>query len=71
MASKPVPAWASEFGAKSWAQILLKYVLAHPAVTCVIPATGKVKNLVENVGAGIGPLPDAKQRQLIISAIGD
>ena len=69
MASKPVPAWASEFGARSWAQILLKYVLAHPAVTCVIPATGKVKNLVENVGAGIGPLPDAKQRQLIIAAL--
>ena len=57
---KPLPAWAAEFGAKSWAQVFLKFVLAHPAVTCVIPATGKIRNLVDNLGAGIGPLPDAE-----------
>jgi aryl-alcohol dehydrogenase-like predicted oxidoreductase len=66
---KPLPAWAAEFGAKSWAQVFLKFVLAHPAVTCVIPATGKVKNLADNLGAGVGALPDAKHREKIISAV--
>jgi aryl-alcohol dehydrogenase-like predicted oxidoreductase len=66
---KPVPAWAEEFGATSWAQVFLKYVLAHPAVTCVIPATGKVRNLIDNLGAGHGPLPSARQRAQIIGAI--
>jgi aryl-alcohol dehydrogenase-like predicted oxidoreductase len=66
---KPLPAWAAEFGAKSWAQVFLKFVLAHPAVTCVIPATGKVKNLVDNLDAAIGPLPDAKQREKIVAAL--
>jgi aryl-alcohol dehydrogenase-like predicted oxidoreductase len=66
---KPVPPWAAEFGASSWAQIFLKFVLAHPAVTCVIPATGKVRNLIDNLGAGTGALPDAKQREQIIRAL--
>jgi len=66
---KPLPPWAAEFGATSWAQVFLKFVLAHPAVTCVIPATGKVRNLVDNVGAAFGALPDAKHREKIISAI--
>jgi aryl-alcohol dehydrogenase-like predicted oxidoreductase len=67
---KALPAWAAEFGAASWAQLFLKFVLAHPAVTCVIPATGKVKNLVDNLGAGFGALPDGKQRGKIIAAVG-
>ena len=67
--NKPLPAWAAEFGAKSWAQIFLKYVLANPAVTCVIPATGKVRNLMDNLGAGTGPLPDAKHRAQIIAEL--
>ena len=67
---KELPAWAKEFGAASWAQVFLKFVLAHPAVTCVIPATGKIKNLVDNLGAGMGALPDAKQRAQIIAAVG-
>jgi aryl-alcohol dehydrogenase-like predicted oxidoreductase len=66
---KPLPAWAAEFGAKSWAQVFLKFVLAHPAVTCVIPATGKIRNLVDNVAAGMGPLPDTKQRAQIVAAL--
>ena len=66
---KPVPPWAAEFGARSWAQVFLKFVLANPAVTCVIPATGKVRNLQDNLAAGIGPLPDAKQRAQIVAAI--
>src|SRR5688572_4114927 len=67
---RPVPEWAAEFGAKSWAQVFLKFVLANPAVTCVIPATGKVRNLQDNLAAGYGPLPDAKQRKQIISVLG-
>ena len=66
---KPLPPWAADFGATSWAQVFLKFVLAHPAVTCVIPATGKVRNLADNVGAAFGALPDAKQREKIIAAI--
>jgi aryl-alcohol dehydrogenase-like predicted oxidoreductase len=67
---KPLPPWAAEFGAHSWAQVFLKFVLAHPAVTCVIPATGKVRNVVDNLAAGIGALPDAKQRAQVIAALG-
>jgi aryl-alcohol dehydrogenase-like predicted oxidoreductase len=65
---KPLPAWAADFGARSWAQIFLKFVLAHPAVTCVIPATGKLRNLIDNVAAGTGPLPTPKQLAQIVSA---
>lgn len=66
---KPLPTWAGEFGAKSWAQVFLKFVLANPAVTCVIPATGKVRNVVDNVGAAFGPLPDAKHRAEIVKSV--
>lgn len=66
---KPLPAVAAEFGAQSWAQVFLKFVLAHPAVTCVIPATGKMRNLQDNLAAGIGPLPDAKQLKQIVAAL--
>jgi aryl-alcohol dehydrogenase-like predicted oxidoreductase len=66
---KPLPAWAAEFDAHSWAQVFLKFVLAHPAVTCVIPATGKVRNLADNIGAGVGRLPDAAQKARIIAAV--
>lgn len=66
---RPVPEWAREFDATSWGQIFLKYVLAHPAVTCVIPATGKVRNALDNLGAGRGRLPDAAQKRRIVEAI--
>jgi diketogulonate reductase-like aldo/keto reductase len=66
---KPVPSWAAEIDATSWGQIFLKYVIAHPAVTAVIPATGKIKHLEDNLGAGRGKLPDAKQRALIAAAL--
>lgn len=61
--SHPLPDWAREFDCASWAQFALKYALAQPAVTCVIPATGKVKHLLDNMGAGRGRLPDADQRR--------
>lgn len=67
---KPLPPWAAEFGAHSWAQVFLKFVLAHPAVTCVIPATGKVRNVIDNLGASTGPLPDAKHRAQIVASLG-
>ncbi|MDH3701854.1 MAG: aldo/keto reductase [Alphaproteobacteria bacterium] len=58
----PLPAWAAEYGIASWGQFFLKYVLSHPAVTCVIPGTSKPKHMADNLGAGRGPLPDAKTR---------
>lgn len=60
---KEVPEWAAEFDCKSWGQFFLKYILGHPAVTCVIPATSKPKHLVDNMGAGVGPLPDTPMRR--------
>jgi diketogulonate reductase-like aldo/keto reductase len=59
---KPLPPWAAEFGCSSWAQFFLKYVVSHPAVTCVIPATSKPANMRDNSAAGVEPLPDEKQR---------
>ncbi len=58
-----VPAWAREFGAATWGQFFLKYILSNPASTCVIPATRKPKHLLDNMGAGRGPLPDAAARK--------
>lgn len=56
---RPLPGWAAEIGAASWAQLLLKFVLSHPAVSCAIPGTGRPEHMAENAGAGIGPIPDA------------
>jgi diketogulonate reductase-like aldo/keto reductase len=58
----PLPPWAAEIGCESWAQFFLKWILAHPAVTCVIPATSRVQHLEDNMKAGVGPLPDAPTR---------
>lgn len=66
---KPLPDWASEFDCHSWAQFLLKWIIAHPAVTCAIPATGNVRHLEDNMQAGVGTLPDTKQRQRMIDHI--
>ena len=66
---KEVPAWAAEFDCTSWAQFFLKYVLAHPAVTCVIPATGKPKHLIDNMGAGLGRLPNEKTRRRMVATM--
>ncbi len=65
----PVPDWAAEIEATSWAQVFLKFVLSHPAVTCPIPATSKVSHMRDNLKAGTGPLPDAALRRKIIAAI--
>lgn len=55
---RPLPGWAREIGCTSWAQILLKFVLADPAVTCVIPGTAKPEHMRDNAAAGVGPYPD-------------
>ena len=60
---KPLPAWAREIGCASWAQFFLKFVISHAAVTCAIPATAKVDHLVDNMRAGLAPLPDAATRE--------
>jgi len=65
----PLPALAAELDCTSWAQLFLKFILAHPAVSCVIPGTGKVEHLIDNVGAGHGRLPDSAQRRRLLRAI--
>ena len=59
LAGRKLPGWATEIGCTSWAQILLKFVLAHPAVTCVIPGTSQPAHMRDNAQAGLGPFPDA------------
>jgi aryl-alcohol dehydrogenase-like predicted oxidoreductase len=56
---RPLPAWAAEIGAESWAQLLLKFVLGQPAVTCAIPGTGRPEHMADNARAGSGHIPDA------------
>ncbi|MDX1376927.1 MAG: aldo/keto reductase [Burkholderiales bacterium] len=60
---KALPAWAAELGIASWAQYFLKWILGHPAVTCVIPGTGNPKHIVDNLAAGRGALPDEAMRR--------
>ncbi len=56
--AKPLPAWAAEIGCASWPQLLLKFVLSHPAVTCVIPGTRRREHMLDNVAAGFGGVPE-------------
>jgi len=60
---RQVPEWAAEFGAHSWGQFFVKYCAANPAVTAVTPATSKPKNMLDNIGAAYGELPDAATRR--------
>ena len=66
---KPLPAWAAEFDCASWGQFFLKFIAAHPAVTCIIPATSKLRHMVDNMAAGYGRLPDEATRQRMIKYI--
>lgn len=66
---RPLPAWAAEIGATSWAQVLLKFILAHPAVTCAIPGTSRPRHMADNASAGKGAYPDAALRQRMIAEI--
>lgn len=70
VAGKSLPSFAAAIGCSSWAQLFLKWIVAHPAVTCAIPATSKVHHLEDNMRAGFGALPDAKMRERIAAAVG-
>ncbi|WP_379715804.1 aldo/keto reductase [Massilia jejuensis] len=65
LAHKPLPGWAAEIGCTSWAQALLKFIVAEPAVTCAIPATSNPVHARENMLAARGPMPDAALRRRI------
>ncbi|WP_455914098.1 aldo/keto reductase [Pseudomonas syringae] len=68
--NKPLPGWAGEVQARSWAQLALKFLISHPAVTCAIPGTGNPKYMKENAEAARGPLLTDAQRQQLITLIG-
>ncbi|TDT43114.1 diketogulonate reductase-like aldo/keto reductase [Halospina denitrificans] len=65
----PLPDWAGEIGCHNWPQLLLKFIVSHPAVTCAIPATTQVEHMRENMGAARGALPDAAMRRRMIDAL--
>lgn len=60
---KDLPEWTKEYNINSWGQFFLKFILSHPAVTCVIPATSKEHHLRDNMGAAFGEMPDEKARE--------
>ncbi|HEX8280073.1 MAG TPA: aldo/keto reductase [Chthoniobacterales bacterium] len=66
---KPLPDFATEFDCTSWAQFFLKWIVAHPAITCAIPATSKAGHLADNMQAAVGRLPDAKMRERMVQAV--
>jgi diketogulonate reductase-like aldo/keto reductase len=66
---RPLPDWAAEFDAKTWAQFFLKYVISHPAVTVTTPATSQAKNMIDNLGGGVGRLPDEAMRKRMVAFV--
>jgi diketogulonate reductase-like aldo/keto reductase len=66
---RPLPGWAKEIDCANWAQVLLKFIISHPAVTCAIPATTRVDHVKENMGAASGRLPDAPMRARMVAHI--
>lgn len=71
LARKPLPAWAAEIDCVQWSQLLLKFIVTHPAVTCAIPATSRVAHLRENMAAMRGRMPDAALRERIARAVAE
>lgn len=67
---RPLPAEAASHGCRSWAQVFLRWILAHPAVTCAIPASNKLEHLEDNMGAGISPLPDLSEQKALAHMAG-
>ncbi len=67
---RPLPPWAAELGCESWAQLFLKWILAHPAVTCVIPGTSRPEHVTDNMKAGVGTLPDSATRERLSALVG-
>ena len=66
---RPLPDWASEFEAGSWAQFFLKFVLGHPAVTVATPATSQARHMLDNLGAAVGRLPDEALRKRMVALV--
>lgn len=69
LGKRPVPEWAAEFGCASWAQFSLKYILPHPAITCVLTETSNPSHMAENARAAFGRMPDAAERKRMAEAI--
>jgi aryl-alcohol dehydrogenase-like predicted oxidoreductase len=67
--SQPLPDYAKEFDATTWAQFFIKFVASHPAITVVTPATSQAKNMTDNLGGGRGRLPDAAMRKRMIATV--
>lgn len=65
----PMPAWAAEIDCTNWAQVLLKFIVSHPAVTCAIPATTRTDHVIANIGASYGRLPDEAMRKRIAAQV--
>lgn len=66
---RKLPSWAAERGFQSWAELFLGFILAHPAVTCVLPATSRPRHLAQNVRAGTGPEVDAEARRRLLAEL--
>jgi diketogulonate reductase-like aldo/keto reductase len=66
---RPLPGWAAEIDCTSWAQVFLKFILGHPAVTCPIPATSNPAHMADDVRAGFGRLPDEAMRRRIVKEV--
>jgi aryl-alcohol dehydrogenase-like predicted oxidoreductase len=69
IAARPLPDWAAEFDAHSWAQLMLKFVIAHPAVTVACPGTSDPEHMADNLGAGRGRIPNRDQLDRIIRLV--
>jgi aryl-alcohol dehydrogenase-like predicted oxidoreductase len=67
--TRPLPEWATEFDAKTWAQFFLKYIVSHPAVTCVLPGTSNSAHMLDNQGGGIGRLPNEATRKRMVELV--
>jgi diketogulonate reductase-like aldo/keto reductase len=69
VAGSNVPEWAQEAGMKTWPQFFLKFVIGHPAITVVTPATSQPSHMLENLSGGLGPLPDEAMRKRMIAVV--
>jgi aryl-alcohol dehydrogenase-like predicted oxidoreductase len=66
---REVPEWAHDFGADTWARFMIKFAAAHPAVTCVTPATSNAEHMVDNLGGGMGRLPDEDELARMVELV--
>jgi diketogulonate reductase-like aldo/keto reductase len=69
VSGRPLPGWAADIDCTSWSQLLLKFVVSHPAITCAIPGTGNPAHMADNAKAGLGRMPDEATRARIVAAL--